>query len=89
MAFWFGETARSTALSGVGTDARISRAVAAVSAPRSPRYTAKRALAAARPELQRVVEDHQILDRERVVNRQLAGLGDRRRCDRSAVSAEP
>ena len=30
----------------------------------------------ARTVLQRVVEDHQVLDRERVVHRQLAGLGD-------------
>ncbi len=49
MAFWFGDTASSTALLGVGTSARTSRAVAAVSEPRSPTYTAKRAFAARDP----------------------------------------
>ena len=49
IARWSGETASSTALSGVGTSARISRAVAAVSSPRPPTYTAKRALAARDP----------------------------------------
>ena len=37
MTRWLGETASSTALSGVGTLARISRARAAVSLPKSPR----------------------------------------------------
>ena len=49
IARWFGETASSTALSGVGTFARMSLAAAAVSSPSSPRYTAKRALAAREP----------------------------------------
>ncbi|COW54929.1 Uncharacterised protein [Mycobacterium tuberculosis] len=37
MAHWLGETASSTALSGVGTLPKISRARAAVSRPKSPR----------------------------------------------------
>ena len=61
MAFWSGDIASSTALFGVGTVASTSRAAAAVSAPRSPTYTAKRAFAGRESVLQRVVDPHQIL----------------------------
>ncbi|SKV98203.1 Uncharacterised protein [Mycobacteroides abscessus subsp. abscessus] len=40
---WSGETAISTASSGVGTLRKTSRAPALVSLPRSPMYTEKRA----------------------------------------------
>ena len=72
----FGETASSTALSGWALS-RGSPAPAAVPSPRPPRYTAKRAWPP-RAVLQRIVEDDEIFDRERVVHRHLARLGDTR-----------
>ena len=76
MAFWFGDTASSTALFGrrhVGQDVARRRGRVRAEVADVHRETG---LGLPRPELQRVVEPHQVLDRERVGDRQRSGLGD-------------